>query len=386
MQAARRCIVLDTIEKVVASGAVDRVVLVSDDRRLLGDVEVLAGTGGGGKPGAQAVPVVVVDSRELPLPPPIPADGEPGPSDALHPPLVPFPPFSSFHFGHALLQVVNELGLSRVVVMGGAAAPLITPADLEAIARRLREADAGVWANNIYSADVIAFTPAQSLQRIHLPDSDNQLPWRLHEQAGLPLKRLPRTLGLTFDVDTPADLWILGLHPQGGPRVKAFLQGDRRLQRLRQARAVLLDRRSEAFIAGRVSGRQHRFLDERTRCRLRVFSEQRGMKALGLEARGEVTSLLGFWLEQAGPEAFFESLAQCCSAAFIDSRPLLAHRGRRVPADQRIASDLGEWERVEDPLVRRFTRAAWEAPFPAILGGHSLVTGGLWALLDGAED
>lgn len=353
MQAARRCIVLDTIEKAVASGTVDRVVLLTDDRWLAREATALAAEGG------SAVPLTVVDS------------GQPG---------------GSFHFGRALMQAVEELRLSRVVVMGGAAAPLITAADLEAVARRLRESEAGVWANNIYSADIVAFTPACALRLIDLPESDNQLPWLLSRQANLPLRRLPRTLGLTFDVDTPADLWILGLHPGCGRRVKGFLEGDSRLRRLEQARAVLLDAGAEVFIAGRVSGRQLRFLDERTRCRLRVLSEERGMKALGLEARGEVTSLLGFWVEQVSPEAFFESLAQCCSAAFIDTRPLLAHRGRRVPPDERLASDLGQWQSVQDPLVRRFTKAAWQAPFPVILGGHSLVTGGLWALLDGAQE
>jgi hypothetical protein len=39
---------------------------------------------------------------------------------------------------------------------------------------------------------------------------------------------------------------------------------------------------------------------------------------------------------------------------------------------------------VEQPYLREFTHAAVEAPLPVILGGHSLVSGGLMLLTEAA--
>lgn len=352
MGEVRRAIVLDTVERVLAAGAFAEIIVATDDRDLAAALGDLVGP-------------VTVDVSDV------------NPGDA-----------GPFHWGRRLQALVQRWNLDRVVVMGGASAPLMNRRDLEALVRRLQGAEGGVWANNVHSADIIAFHPAAALASLSgsdLPATDNALPFWLRERAGLPLGHLPRTLGLTFDVDTPTDALILALHPGAGPRVRRLLAGHPRLQALERARSVLLDRTQEAWFAGRISGRQLRFLDEETRCRLRVFSEERGMKSLGREERGEVVSLLAGWIEAVGPESFFEQLARCCSAAFIDTRVLFAHGGRTVDAADRFASDLGDVEAIRDPWVRRFTAAAQAAPIPVILGGHSLVTGGVWALLDSAS-
>jgi len=346
----RHAIVLDTVERVLETGAFPRLIVATDDVRLATALEEF---------NDRLTARVAVDLA--------PSDGRP------------------FHWGRRLQALVQKWNLERVVVMGGASAPLIGRRDVDGMVRRLRRAGAGVWANNIHSADIIAFHPASVLNGSDPPGTDNALPFWLYERAGLPLGHLPRTLGLTFDVDTPTDALILALHAAAGPRVRRLLAGHPRLQALREARSVLLDRTREAWFAGRISGRQLRFLDDRTRCRLRVFSEERGMKSLGREERGEVVSLLAGWIEAVGPESFFEQLARCCSAAFIDTRVLFAHGGRTVDAADRFASDLGDVEAIRDPWVRRFTAAAQAAPIPVILGGHSLVTGGVWALLDSAS-
>lgn len=330
----------------------------------------------------------------------------------------------SFHWGRRLWHVVQEHRLERVVVMGGASAPLLTESDMAAIVHVLQHEGPGVWANNVHSADIIAFTPASVLGRIDLPAADNALPYRLRDQGGLPLRSLPLTLGLTFDVDTPTDALILALHPRAGSRVKKLLaegspmpflsceagrlhleagwlpsearrphsEDDRPhsmdaaasdpLDVLRRAGAALMDRWAEVWIAGRVGGHQLRLFDEMTRCRLRVFSELRGLKSLGLLDLGAAVSLMATWIDAVGPEAFFRQLASVCDAAFIDTRPLFAHGGRRVSTADRFASDLFAVDSIQDPWVRRWTAAARDASIPVVLGGHSLVTGGLWALLD----
>ena len=108
------------------------------------------------------------------------------------------------------------------------------------------------------------------------------------------------------------------------------------------------------------------------------------MRASGREARGEVRSLLGYHLAAVGPRAFFEHLAALGQAIFLDSRVLFGHMGLEPSASDRFSSDLFLDERIGDPWIQSFTRAAREAPVPVLLGGHSLVSGGLWALIDAA--
>jgi hypothetical protein len=52
--------------------------------------------------------------------------------------------------------------------------------------------------------------------------------------------------------------------------------------------------------------------------------------------------------------------------------------------EDRFQSDLLAAEAIEDEFLRRFTAAAARAPIPVLLGGHSLVSGGLMALNDAA--
>jgi hypothetical protein len=123
-------------------------------------------------------------------------------------------------------------------------------------------------------------------------------------------------------------------------------------------------------------------LRRRRPCQARVFSEERGLKASGREERGEGRSLLGFLLEEVGPERFFRTLSKLADLALIDSRVLFAHMRKWPTAQDRFLSDLLRAEEVQDPEIREFTAAAREAPIPVILGGHSLVSGGLYALVE----
>lgn len=128
------------------------------------------------------------------------------------------------------------------------------------------------------------------------------------------------------------------------------------------------------------------------------------MKALGRIARGEARSLIGAYGEAVGWQAFFRELSETAQAAFVDTRVLFAHRQGRlrresggaaagfeqaVPAAEaageefglseqdRFFADLGLYEEVADPWLREFAEAAAEAPIPVLMGGQSLVAGGL---------
>lgn len=290
-----------------------------------------------------------------------------------------------FHFGRRLQRLIRDRRLDAVCCMGGAAAPLATRDDLEVIAQAFESRQPFVAANNIHSADIVAFAPARAVLAIDPPAIDNALPLALHRQCGLPLVRLARTLGLQFDVDSPSDIMVLAVHPGTGPRVRdALRKFDLDASRYEAAKRALANPGADVFLYGRIGAPLFSYLDEYSRCRIRLVSEERGMKALGRDERGEVRSVLGYALEALGMRGFVQCLESLCRAAFLDTRVLLAHARRQVPTADRFYSDLGLPERVGDPWLRELTAAAAGAAVPVLLGGHGLVTGGVWALLDAA--
>lgn len=108
------------------------------------------------------------------------------------------------------------------------------------------------------------------------------------------------------------------------------------------------------------------------------------MRASGRQARGEVRSLLGYYLDAVGLAQFFETLATMGQAVFLDSRVIFAHRKLWPSAADRFYSDLRQPAHIDDPFVRELTEAAMAAPVPVVMGGHSLVAGGMYALIEAA--
>jgi hypothetical protein len=297
----------------------------------------------------------------------------------------PDPPESKFHFGQRLRELASKYRAQRLLYMGGGSSALLSADEIEHIVERLRSADRILITNNFYSTDFAAFTPTSAMDGIELPAMDNDLGWVLAEKAGLPNESLPRGASTQFDVDTPTDLMALSTHPGAGPHTRAFLDSlDLDTSHIERAMRVLLDRNAEVLVAGRVSAALWEYLERTTACRVRVFAEERGMRASGRQARGEARSLLGYHYQQVGPRRFFETLAQLGQAIFLDSRVIFAHLGVWPPASDRYNSDLRRPERIENALVREFTQAAMSAPVPVVLGGHSLVSGGLYALVEAA--
>ena len=142
---------------------------------------------------------------------------------------------------------------------------------------------------------------------------------------------------------------------------------------------------SEVALFGRVSPVTVSHLNHVTRCRIRAYSEERGMRAFGRDLPGAARSLVARLAQRAGWEAFFADLAWCADAAFFDSRVFFSHMGADLSADQRFASDLFLWEDVGHRRVAEFTRAALECGIPVVLGGHCLVSGGIRALASQAH-
>jgi len=291
-----------------------------------------------------------------------------------------------FDFAIRLRDLVRNRQIQRPFYVGGGSIPLIASTELAALAERLGAADEMVISNNFYSADFAGWTPGNALEALPAIPSDNRLPQLLQSQAGLPNWDMERTLASQFDIDAPADLAVLKLYEAGGSCLRRYLDGvELDLERYERAMACFLVPET-VVVAGRVGSATWQYLERQTASRIRVLSEERGMQADERERSGRVRSILGFYMEKAGVEGLFEALSALGSAVFLDSRVLFAHAHVDPSRPDRFHSDLGQWEQIEEPVVRDVTRAAAEAQVPVILGGHSLVSGGIMALVQAAWD
>lgn len=292
------------------------------------------------------------------------------------------PATAPFHFGQKLREVIHKYEVAIPFYVGGGALPLLTADRLGRLAQNVASSSSVVITNNHYSSDMVAFTPGSAIDAIALPSRDNPLA-RLLAEAGLREQSLPREAATQFDVDTPTDLAILRLHSGAGRHARAYLDSlrlDELTARLKGAVRVFKDKNAQLLVAGRVGSQVWACLEQGTACRVRLLSEERGLRADGREEVGEGATILGFYLQAVGPRRFFGDLARLGDAAFVDSRVIFQHMRLRPTQRDRFLSDLGEASQIEDPFIREFTQEAVAAPIPVVLGGHSLVSGGLLAL------
>ncbi len=297
------------------------------------------------------------------------------------------PPDEPFHFGRTLARLIQDYDLSRCFYVGGGSAPLLPDQVLLEAAQAVAGAQRLVVTNNLHSTDWAAFAPAGAMPPL-APwlDQDNALAWVLQERAGLPVRARPKSTASQMDIDTPFDLLALAKHPATQPHLRSALaELDWPTDHLDAALAVLRTPASQVIVAGRVSSWTWQLLERSTRCWVRVFAEERGMRSSRRQARGEVRSLLNDYLNLVGVEQFFVRLADMADAIFVDSRVILAAR-RLWPSDaDRFNADLLRAQEVGEPFLRDLTLAARQAPVPVVMGGHSLVASGLAVLLEALQ-
>ena len=290
-----------------------------------------------------------------------------------------------------------------LVVLGSGSIPLAMAADL----RRFVDVAAGpgghALANNLYSADVVAISRPADLAALPLLPADNALPRWLAERAGVAVTDLRSRWRLGVDVDTPLDLIVLRDPAASGLLAAAPLIGER----LAALAEVLSNRRAELLLAGRVSATTLKWLERSVACRVRALVEERGLRAASWLAQAGATtgsrpprSVLGELLDRDGPDALAHAVARLADAAVIDSRVLMAHEAGAAdvaasrsqgagwpPPEDRFASDLLLHDAVADPWLHALTASAAKAPsdHPILLGGHTMVNGGLRLLAQRAR-
>jgi hypothetical protein len=287
----------------------------------------------------------------------------------------------AFDFGERLKGLVRRYGLQRPAVMGSGSVPLLGVEEFRLIVEQLDARDGRFVTNNFFSADLTAWTPGEAVLELQPFARDNILPRRLKDEAGLAPVTLPRTTASQFDLDTPADLAVLALTEGVGPELAAVAaEAEATAMRYRALLPMLCDRTAEVVVAGRVGSMTWQYLERETACRVRMFSEERGLATA--PAGHQAHSALGFLLEEVGVQRFFERLALLGDAVVLDTRVIEAHMGIAPSREDRFQSDLLNYAAIGDDFLRRFTEGAANAPVPILLGGHSLVSGGLMAIND----
>lgn len=307
-----------------------------------------------------------------------------------------------FHWGtwfasaaRAALEAAGE----RVDALGWAGAGALALLPDDALEELLTPIPGEAVTNNRFSAD--AFVVAGDLEGVVGAlaglGADNGAP-RALESAGFTVRDLATAPWSRFDVDTPLDLALLRLATRlpgtraVDPAVAMFLggvqlPGGRALDipRIEEVLEVLRSRNAELVVAGRVPSSVFAYLEGQAACRVRLFVEERGMRAAPAH---RPRSLLADWVSDHGAASLIEHLTTLGDAVIADTRVLMAALAGSSDAaawpspDERYASDFGNASPIATPWLRELTTAAASASVPFLLGGHTLVSDGLRILTD----
>lgn len=282
--------------------------------------------------------------------------------------------------------------------VGAGALALVQDERLEAL---LSPVAGEVMTNNRFSADtfVVAGDLDAALGVLAGLGADNGAP-RALEAAGFTVRDFAAAPWSRFDVDTPQDLALLRLATRLpgvrrlDPAVEAFLEGVQlpggqplAIPRVEEVLDVLRSRNAELVVAGRVPAASYAYLEEQAACRVRLFAEERGMRAA---PANRPRSFLADWVTERGAASLVDRLADLGNAAIIDSRVVMASLvGSSDSAlwprpEDRFASDFADPARVDTEWLRELTTAAAAASVPIVLGAHTLVSDGLRVLTDAA--
>ncbi len=283
-----------------------------------------------------------------------------------------------FHFGNTIKRVIAAEKLDGILYFGSGSGGLLTEEQVENLVSFSQRPESGALFNNFYSCDFFAVAKAGNLLETELPPIDNPLGLVLSD-LGFPCFALPHEAATQFDIDTPTDLLLLAATERGGNKIRAFLEKQRlthpEVPRLLER---LVDRTAHLYLIGRVNPVTWSHFEGEVACRTSALIEGRGMRSY-TNRRGELLTKV---LDTVGIHRFFTWLAQSADAAIIDSRPLLSQGGQLPAPSDRFASDLLCPEQIENRLWAAFTREAIASEIPILLGGHSLVSGGLYLLAE----
>lgn len=295
-----------------------------------------------------------------------------------------------FHFGRVFEGFLAEMGEREVAYFGGGSGPLLSTKFLTEIGEKISlTGGKSALVNNYHSSDWIVLRNAALPEKIaeRLP-ADNMLGWVMDHEAKYRVEALSPCAATRADIDTPVDLILLYGHPDLGEHLRDFLRTapSRQLDRIDQLRQVLKTPASQLTIIGRCSSQVLMEVGRRSQIWTRVFSEERGMVASGRLKQGEVQSILAEFAKEIGVRRFVDLVSEISDAVLWDTRVWMAARGAWPSAAERFALDLGWMDEIADPTLTDLARSFESAEIPIVHGGHGVVAGGLYAVLETLEE
>ena len=242
--------------------------------------------------------------------------------------------------------------------------------------------------NRMFSSDWVGVPSGETLSLVRGEATDNRFARRLRDESLVEVRAFERSARSLLDLDTPTDVVVLALAAevgslQIGPALSQVIQEWQTLLRPSLDRAVetfdvMTRREAELMTVGRISGSDWGVVDRDTSCRVRVVSEERGLRVRGVKAR----SLLGALYESQGCEQFASGLWDMAEGVIWDTRPFLSHLGWEASRADRFWADFGRADQISfEPFAELVSALDGK---PVLMGGHSLVSGGLLAGIDAA--
>lgn len=277
-------------------------------------------------------------------------------------------------------------GIENPVCYAGSGMPAMSSQDWMRVIALIE--DGRAVSNRMFSCDWVAVPSARMLSVAAGEEVDNRFSRRLRDDRSIEVVQFERSARSLLDLDTPADLAMLAAcneveSLQIGTELRSAIERWRDMlgpavDRTVDALAVMTRHDAELMISGRVSGSDWSVVDRDTSCRVRVLTEERGLRTRGAPARSLMASLYEF----AGAQRFVSRLSAVCDSMLWDTRPFFSHLGWNPTRADRFWSDLGRWDRIADASLRELVRGF--APYRILMGGHSLVAGGMLAGIDQA--
>lgn len=293
--------------------------------------------------------------------------------------------YRPFHFGRALTRVLKEQEIDGFCYFSGGSASLYSEADLMRFARTVEREEGAIVANNAYSADFFGCSTSSAFLSEDLPDQDNCMPIYLADRGRAKLAPLPYSPEASFDVDTPTDAIILAMSGRcAGTIEDAVMEGPpgmpegrfrRCVQRIRGIKELMHKEFTDITLMGRVGPAAVMELNRLTRCRYRLFSEERGMRSFGRDAEGTARTFMAGMMRMMGVKGALEFMMSQTEGFLFDDRVLFAAMGAKPRAEERYLCDLMAWELLPEGLLKDLAKAALEVD-GVCLGGHSLVNSG----------
>ena len=240
----------------------------------------------------------------------------------------------------------------RAILIGWGAGSLLIPAHLAEMASAA--SDGRIWGNRALGADIWAFS-GPSLPDFSLP----------------PQAIFPPSAATQFRLSTGGDLCLLGAFAPDVLRDTGLALPDASTtDRILDTMRMLTRRTAEILLIGDPGSERWQYLERETACRVRLLGDSRG-------------GLLASLLQSAGPRRFADFLRELGDAALINTR-ILFGQADYPGADDFYHSDLSDPARIVHGRLRGLTEELLASGRPFVLGGDSLMDGGICLLVEEA--